>query len=83
LLPYLPDPEGCVGGECARAESEGERDEKEVPNPLLPAETGPRRRTGRGEVARPRAYRPWHFLYFIPDPHQQWSLRPIRTPDGE
>src|SRR4029453_12775775 len=22
-------------------------------------------------------YAPWHFLYFLPDPHQQGSLRPI------
>ena len=26
--------------------------------------------------------RPWHFLYFWPDPHQHGSLRPIRAPDG-
>src|SRR3954453_14076397 len=22
-------------------------------------------------------YAPWHFLYFLPEPHQQGSLRPI------
>ncbi len=26
--------------------------------------------------------RPWHFLYFAPEPHQQGSLRPIRSPVG-
>jgi hypothetical protein len=29
-----------------------------------------------------RAQRPWHFLYFAPDPHQHGSLRPIRAPAG-
>src|ERR671936_667923 len=29
---------------------------------------------GRGR-ASPQA--PWHFLYFLPEPHQQGSLRPI------
>src|SRR5688572_7775461 len=29
-----------------------------------------------------RPQRPWHFLYFWPEPHQQTSLRPIRSPDG-
>src|SRR5262245_21018557 len=23
-----------------------------------------------------RVYAPWHFLYFLPEPHQQGSLRP-------
>ena len=26
--------------------------------------------------------RPWHFLYFAPEPHQHGSLRPIRAPVG-
>src|SRR4051812_19351647 len=29
-----------------------------------------------------RYQRPWHFLYFAPDPHQHGSLRPIRSPLG-
>ena len=29
----------------------------------------------REEEAEPQL--PWHFLYFLPDPHQQGSLRPI------
>src|SRR6478672_10561734 len=32
--------------------------------------------------ARSRAQRPWHFLYFAPEPHQHGSLRPIRAPLG-
>ena len=28
-------------------------------------------------LARTRAQAPWHFLNFLPDPHQQGSLRPI------
>src|SRR5436190_14012313 len=28
------------------------------------------------------AQRPWHFLYFAPDPHQHGSFRPIRAPLG-
>ena len=33
--------------------------------------------------ARLPGHWPWHFLYFLPEPHQQWSLRPMRTPAGE
>ena len=33
------------------------------------------------DQGRPAAgQRPWHFLYFWPEPHQQGSLRPIRAP---
>src|SRR2546421_6625115 len=28
------------------------------------------------------SYRPWHFLYFLPLPHQQGSLRPSLVPAG-
>ncbi len=35
----------------------------------------------RRDLARPRSaardHAPWHFLYFLPDPHQHGSLRPI------
>src|SRR5207245_1032306 len=31
--------------------------------------------SGKGDVV-PLAYLPWHLLYFLPDPHQQGSLRP-------
>src|SRR5260370_21932703 len=31
--------------------------------------------SGKGDVV-PLAYFPWHLLYFLPDPHQQGSLRP-------
>ncbi len=31
-------------------------------------------RTGSWLKAR---YAPWHFLYFLPEPHQQGSLRPM------
>lgn len=29
-----------------------------------------------------QALRPWQFLYFLPEPHGQGSLRPIRGPDA-
>jgi hypothetical protein len=32
--------------------------------------------------ASSRGQRPWHFLYFWPDPHQQGSFLPIRAPAG-
>ena len=32
------------------------------------------RRVGRGE--RQASYAPWHFLYFLPEPHGHGSLRP-------
>ena len=28
------------------------------------------------DADRPARYAPWHFLYFLPDPHQHGSLRP-------
>ena len=46
-----------------------------------------RRRPSRREPdQRPahagRGHRPWHFLYFRPEPQKQTSLRPIRRPSG-
>src|SRR5262249_57542407 len=38
-------------------------------------------RGGLGSLGPPRAsggrYAPWHFLYFLPEPHQLGSFRPI------
>src|SRR5687768_6446159 len=34
------------------------------------------RHLARSRAAR-RGYAPWHFLYFLPDPHQLGTLRPI------
>ena len=39
-------------------------------------------RGGPVSVGGPPAQRPWHFLYFWPEPHQHGSLRPIRAPVG-
>src|SRR6201992_4054166 len=35
---------------------------------------------GVDEATARAAQAPWHFLYFLPDPHQQGSLRPICSP---
>src|SRR5690348_5934195 len=37
---------------------------------------------GSTRRAKPLRQRPWHFLYFAPEPHQHGSLRPIRAPLG-
>ncbi len=59
----LPDPEGRVArdGEAA---------------PARPATTTAANMPARAEAAPGVAQRPWHFLYFGPEPHQHGSLRP-------
>src|SRR5438270_5904989 len=42
--------------------------------------TGPGSKTNRFE--RLQAQRPWHFLYFLPLPHQHGSFRPNLVPAG-
>src|SRR5262249_58229988 len=39
---------------------------------------GERRRARRTSLPRQAAEAPWHFLYFLPLPHGQSSLRPTR-----
>src|SRR5262249_27591928 len=42
--------------------------------------TAPQHKSLRASACAPeegRGYAPWHFLYFLPDPHQHGSLRPI------
>src|SRR5438874_862209 len=36
-----------------------------------------RRRTIGPELTEPLCQAPWHFLYFLPEPHQHGSLRPM------
>ena len=47
-------------------------------SPRTNSRTGSGRRALGGTGGRLGAYAPWHFLYFLPLPHQQGSLRPTR-----
>src|SRR6266852_1389859 len=61
LVPYSPE------GEAARGHLAGLRQRECDTTHVLPA----------GHVAGPPpSYAPWHFLNFLPLPHQQGSLRP-------
>src|SRR3954451_21569465 len=46
------------------------------------AMTAPQHKSLRASPCAPkegRGHAPWHFLYFLPEPHQQGSFRPIRS----
>ena len=57
---------GLIGDECEQFGVVARRDR------LEPDDVVGERRIGRREAR----YAPWHFLYFLPEPHGHGSLRP-------
>ena len=81
-LPTSPDPPGRPADDRDRADDADADDAEERPLHARMRGGVGRERDRIREPATAVGQRPWHFLYFWPDPHQHGSLRPIRAPDG-